>query len=159
MEGIMSRSLTPIRGLLFGVALLVSLVLPATALAANITGTNGNDVLFGTSANDTISGAGGNDLIFGARGDDTIHGDFGNDALSGGPGADFLFGEDGTDVLVGGPGADRLDGGLGNDYIFASGDATSDAISCGLGDDSVWYGPTDIVPTDGSCEHTFLQPS
>lgn len=155
----MPRSLTPIRGLLLGVALLVSLVLPASALAANITGTNGNDVLFGTSDNDTISGSGGNDLIYGARSDDTILGGPGNDALLGGPGADSLSGDDGTDVLVGGLGADILDGGASNDYIFASGDATRDTIICGPGDDSVWYGPTDTLPTDGSCEHTFLQPS
>lgn len=155
----MPRSSTPTRGLLLGVALFVSLALPASALAATINGTNGNDVLFGTSGDDTINGLGGNDLVFGARGVDTIHGGPGNDALSGGPGVDSLSGEDGTDVLVGGLGADHLDGGLGNDYIFASGDATSDSIICGPGEDYVWLGPTDTSPTDGSCEHTFPQPS
>lgn len=158
MEGIMPRSLSPTRGLLLGVALFVSLALPASVLAATIGGTGGHDVLFGTSGDDTINGLGGNDLVFGARGVDTIHGGPGNDALSGGPGDDFLYGDDGIDVLVGGLGADLLNGGLGNDYIFASGDATSDIlISCGQGEDSVWLGPTDT--TDGSCEHTFLQPS
>jgi Hemolysin-type calcium-binding repeat (2 copies). len=155
MEGSMPRSLSPTRGLLLGVALLVSLALPASVLAATIDGTNGNDVLFGTSGADTINGLGGNDLVYGARGDDTIGGGLGNDALFGGPGADSLSGEDGTDVLVGGLGVDLLDGGSGNDYIFASGDATSDTISCGPGEDSVWLGPTDLM-TDGSCEHTFL---
>jgi Ca2+-binding RTX toxin-like protein len=154
MEGIMPSSLTPTRGFLLGLALLVSLALPASVLAATIDGTNGNNVLVGTSAADSINGLGGNDLILGARGDDTIHGGPGNDALSGGSGVDSLYGEDGTDVLVGGLGADLLDGGSDNDYIFAAGDSASDTISCGPGEDAVWLGPTDTL-TDGSCEHTF----
>jgi Ca2+-binding RTX toxin-like protein len=158
MEDTMPRSPRSTRGLLFGVAVFVSLALPASVLAATINGTNGNDVLFGTAAADTISGLGGNDLVLGARGDDTIQGGLGNDALSGGPGTDALYGEDGMDVLVGGPGADLLDGGPGNDYIFAAGDATRDTISCGTGEDSVWLGATDTV-TDGSCEHVFVLPS
>lgn len=155
----MPSSLTPTRGFVLGVALFVSLALPASVLAATINGTNGNNVLVGTSGADSINGLGGNDLVLGARGDDTIRGGPGNDALSGGQGADSLDGEDGTDVLVGGLGADLLDGGSGNDYIFAAGDATSDTISCGLGEDSVWLGPTDTTLTDRSCEHTFLLPS
>lgn len=153
----MARSSTPTRGLLIAVTLLAFVALPAGVLAANIAGTNGNDVLLGTSGDDTINGLGGNDLIYGARGTDTILGGPGNDAIFGGPGPDSLSGEDGTDVLVGGLGADILDGGSGNDFIFASGDAAPDTISCGPGDDSVWYGPTDTI--DGSCEHTFLQAS
>jgi hypothetical protein len=45
---------------------------------ANITGTNGNNVLTGTAANDTIQGLGGNDRIIGSLGTDTIDGGAGN---------------------------------------------------------------------------------
>ncbi len=48
---------------------------------ANITGTNGNDVLTGTAADDTIQGLGGNDKIIASGGSDTIDGGTGNDVL------------------------------------------------------------------------------
>jgi Ca2+-binding RTX toxin-like protein len=48
---------------------------------ANITGTNGNDVLTGTAAEDTIQGLGGNDHIIGSNGIDTIDGGTGYDTV------------------------------------------------------------------------------
>src|SRR4051812_48095620 len=60
---------------------------PATM--ATITGTPGNDTLFGGGANDLILGAAGNDSLFGGKGDDT---------LVGGPGDDFVVGQEGTNT-------------------------------------------------------------
>ncbi len=61
------------------------------ALAANmITGTNGDDELYGTPVEDVIDGL---------RGDDEIHGDAGNDRIYGGNGADTIDCGDGHDIV------------------------------------------------------------
>jgi len=62
--------------------------------------TVGNDVIWGTAANDIINGGDGGDKLYGHAGDDTING--GN----------------GVDVLAGMTGADTLDGGAGNDIAY-----------------------------------------
>ncbi|MBI2717367.1 MAG: hypothetical protein HYX36_01190, partial [Rhizobiales bacterium] len=95
-----------------------------------ITGTSGDDVLYGTTAsenilglggNDTIYGQGGTDVLSGGDGNDTLKGGDGNDTLNGGNGNDTLSGGAGADVLTGGLGADRLNGGLGADtFVFDS---------------------------------------
>lgn len=66
-----------------------------------------------------INGGAGNDILRGGSGSDTILGGNGNDRLSGGSGADSLDGEAGRDFVNGGLGADVLRGGAGNDVIFA----------------------------------------
>lgn len=78
-----------------------------------IIGTNGtqdNDLILGTAANDTggsqLKGLGGDDCIIGGAGDDT---------LTGGKGNDVLLGGGGNDDLDGGQDDDYLDGGSGND--------------------------------------------
>jgi Tol biopolymer transport system component len=76
-----------------------------------IVGTEGDDVLFGTSKNDVICGMGGRD---------TLRGNGGNDLLRGGLGNDTLYGNGGSDLLNGGFGDDHLDGGTGPD-VFAGG--------------------------------------
>jgi VCBS repeat-containing protein len=48
----------------------------------SLTGTTGNDVLFGGASDDKLDGAGGNDLLYGGKGSDT---------MTGGPGADTFF--------------------------------------------------------------------
>jgi Ca2+-binding RTX toxin-like protein len=61
-------------------------------------GTAGDDRLVGQPlVDDEISGLDGNDILFG---------DSGNDLLDGGPGNDILSGGFGNDLLIGGPGAD-----------------------------------------------------
>ncbi len=57
------------------------------------------------------------DLIVGSTGNETLQGLSGNDVLSGGAGNDNLQGGDGDDVLEGGAGADALNGGAGVDTI------------------------------------------
>ncbi|WP_158520982.1 choice-of-anchor Q domain-containing protein [Fuerstiella marisgermanici] len=74
-----------------------------------IIGGDGDDHLFGGSANDILIGGDGDDKLYGGRGDDV---------LSGGDGNDKLFGEEGHDVLIGGAGRDKLSGGSGNDLLI-----------------------------------------
>lgn len=83
----------------------------------NIWGAGGNDVFYGGEGNDALRGGAGNDTLYGDGGDDTLRGEAGNDTVYGGAGNDTLFGEDGNDVLFGGAGDDSLNGGSGNDTL------------------------------------------
>jgi Ca2+-binding RTX toxin-like protein len=71
-------------GIVLTVGVLAAALVPASAQAATILGTPGNDVLYGTSNRDFISGGGGNDVIYGLGGDDESFGGWGNDVLRGG---------------------------------------------------------------------------
>ncbi|MEI6643401.1 MAG: putative Ig domain-containing protein [Novosphingobium sp.] len=78
-----------------------------------------NELLRGTSADDTLKGAGGADRLYGFAGRDTLDGGAGNDRLYGGLGSDALVGGFGNDRLYGGEGLDSLTGGAGRDmFIF-----------------------------------------
>ena len=79
------------------------------AAGVTVTGTTGDDTLYGGATDDTISGLTGRDTLFGLGGNDTLFG--GNGDFN-----DTLFGGDGNDTLNGGAGADSLDGGLGTDF-------------------------------------------
>ena len=59
-----------------------------------ITGTDGNDVILGTTAADQIGGLGGDDIICAGAGNDQVSGGDGNDTLVWNPG-------DGSDVVEG----------------------------------------------------------
>ena len=86
------------RSALVAAVLAVSVVLTASAAAANIVGTSKNDVLRGTPRGDRIDGKAGNDRLLGLAGNDQLLGGAGNDTLVGGPG---------SDALRCGPGRDR----------------------------------------------------
>ena len=105
----------------------IEVIFPISVLGiCTITGTDGFDILVGTSGDDVICGFGGNDLIIGGRGDDVIFGGAGNDVIFGSRGDDDLFGEAGDDVVFGGRGNDHLSGGLGADLLIG-----------GRGDDTI----------------------
>ena len=76
---------------------------------ANITGTTGNDELFGTSDSDTISALAGNDKVTGGLGADTLYGNEGDD--------EFLLGS--PDIVAG----EVIDGGTGTNAISIFGAA------------------------------------
>ena len=84
-----------------------------------ITGTEGDDRLWGTWRDDVICGLGGDDEILAWGGDDAVFGDAGDDVVRGGDGADTLYGDDGDDVLRGQRGRDVLAGGPGGDVLPA----------------------------------------
>jgi Ca2+-binding RTX toxin-like protein len=87
-----------------------------------VNGSEGDDVIVGTTVADTFNGLGGNDMITGLAG---------NDALNGG---------DGNDTLDGGTGNDTLTGGAGNDqyYVDSAIDRVIEAIDGGA--DTVYAG-------------------
>jgi len=74
----------------------------------------------------TITGTVGNDLIFGSAGTDTVNAGGGNDCVVGGGGIDILNGEASGDVLIGGPGVDLLDGGGGGDICYGGPDSLAE---------------------------------
>lgn len=98
-------------------------------------GTNGDDVVLGTSGPDVINtlngrdvvcARGGNDIVNGGRsrdridlgsGNDIGRGNDGNDFIRGGRGRDTIDGNRGTDELAGGPGRDTIKGGRHGDVI------------------------------------------
>jgi len=73
--------------------------IPGDALIQSIiTGTDGDDVLFGTADSDIINGLNGDDTLFGGAGDDTLTGGDGDDTLNGASGADIIDGGNGFDI-------------------------------------------------------------
>ncbi len=112
-----------------------------------IIGTDGPDILYGTTNNDVILAKGGNDIAYGNSGNDTLDGGdgwdvllggAGNDTLLGGNGTDALYGGGNNDVLNGGDGADVLYGGAGNDTL--DGGAGNDILADGTGNDTYAFG-------------------
>ena len=102
---------------------------------AKIVGTDGDDVLHGTSKRDVIWGGGG---------DDEIYGSLGNDLLCGGPGSDLVHGGRGNDEVDGGAGdRDRVIGDLGDDKVLG-GPGDYDEVAGDLGIDVVNGGPGDF---------------
>ena len=111
---------------------------PATIVARPgipTVGTDGPDVIVGTSGADEIRAGAGDDLICGQGGPDEIHGQGGDDLIR--PGA-------GRDVVRGGPGDDRVLPSSGADEIW--GQRGRDDIRGGSGDDAISGGPgADVI--------------
>jgi len=111
-------------------------------VSCDITGTPGDDLLFGTpkpevicggDGDDTMVGRFGNDVLFGGAGDDTLIGGKGDDSLDGHTGSDELNSNGGFDLLIGGTGHDFVSGGNGADTLI--GMAGNDTMFTGTGDD------------------------
>ncbi|MEL6351256.1 MAG: ExeM/NucH family extracellular endonuclease [Cyanobacteria bacterium J06627_28] len=152
--------------------LIIGLDLQSDNSTNTITGTDGNDRLFGTDAVDIIQGLGGNDKLFGREdndqllggdGDDKLFGQGGNDLLEGNAGRDRLFGGEGDDTLAGGAdkdslygatGDDILIGGGGNDNLFGS--AGDDNLSGGDGADRLFGGNGNDLLTGGAGNDKLL---
>ena len=82
-------------------------------ITANVVGTPGPDVLFGTVGNDSIVALEGDDVIFGLGGDDTVCAGAGNDQVWTTWGTDWVSGDQGDDIIRTGGGDDKADGGPG----------------------------------------------
>jgi Ca2+-binding RTX toxin-like protein len=76
----------------------------------SIQGSNGNDLILGSTSSDKINAKKGNDCVLGGDGDDELRGGDDDDVLLGGPGDDDLQGEKDQDTCYGGPGNDTSDG-------------------------------------------------
>jgi hypothetical protein len=72
----------------------------------DLTGTSGNDWLFGGRGNNTVDAGGGHDFIWTRRGDDVIDSGEGNDRIHSGHGADIVNGGAGNDFVFAGRGND-----------------------------------------------------
>ena len=112
--------------------------------APDIIGTEGNDVLTGTSRGEKIQGLGGDDILQGLGGNDEIFGDDGNDLISAGDGNDTVEGGAGTDLISGDNGDDNLNGQSGQDDIFGgegndqiNGGGESDQLLGEAGNDTI----------------------
>lgn len=100
---------------------LVAFEAPGVSNDAELTGTDGNDLIVGKGGNDTLWGLGDSDLIRGGGGNDLLIGGDGEDRLIGGPGDDSLEGRAGDDALEPGAGNDRVVGGDGFDVVRMDG--------------------------------------
>ena len=130
---------------------------------AEIFGTTGNDLFFGTPEDDNIDALEGNDdVVSGLDGDDTINVGFGDDNAFGAAGDDELLGGEGRDYLRGGVGNDLIDGGVGADVLIGEdgddriiGGDDNDLIlgdiddANGIGDDVINGGVGDDIITGG----------
>jgi len=123
--------------LVFADGLIVSID-SALAEAANWTGSDEAETIYGYVGTDVLDGAGGNDYVYGADGDDTLSGGDGDDRVYGQNGNDTVFGDAGDDRIYGDAGDDILDGGEGKDYIYG-GDG-NDTLRGGTGTGDVLYG-------------------
>ncbi len=129
---------------------------------ADITGTSGDDELFGTTEGDVIRGDDGKDTIRGLEGNDEIHGEDGNDRLFGDQGDDVVYGGLGNDTLIGDSGNDTLYGGEGNDGFFGGGNDDTiygedgnDHIFGDGGNDQIFGGADDDRLNGGSGHDTL----
>ena len=73
-------------------------------LGFTFVGADGDDVIFGTGANDFIVGEAGSDALYGLGGDDSLLGSDGDDTLAAGRGEDGMYGELGSDTYIYAPG-------------------------------------------------------
>ena len=108
-------------------------------VAANVSGTPGNDVLLGTPGPDVIVAFGGADRIVSRAGRDLVCAGSGSDYVGAGSAADRVFGGAGTDRLLGRGGGDLLKGSSGNDVL--KGGRGPDRLRGGRGIDVCRGGP------------------
>jgi serralysin len=101
---------------------------PTPSVPTPISGTPENNILYGSSGDDSIQGLGGSDTLDGQAGNDRLDGGTGNDRLFGSSGDDILIGSSGRDVLNGGAGSDRLLGGADADVFAFKGNWGADRI-------------------------------
>lgn len=133
---------------------------PVVTPGMTVTGTAGNDTLYGGTGDDTFSGLDGDDMMYGSEGEDSFDGGAGSDTVnytdsdeavnvdlttgtgSGGhaegdtyTGVENIIGSTFNDILIGDANPNILDGGDGNDTI--EGRAANDILIGGAGDDSL----------------------
>lgn len=105
---------------------------------------SGNDVIDSSAGRDTIYSGEGDDFVNSGSGDDLVYAGSGNDTLRGWGGSDTLLGQDGNDIIYGGNANDRIDGGVGNDAVYGEGGdddldggGGSDTLNGGSGSDTL----------------------
>ena len=121
-----------------------------------IYGRSGNDILWGGNAQDRLFGEGGNDQLWGGNGDDWLQGGAGNDLIDGDNGADIIIAGSGNDIITSGNDGDFVDAGSGNDVIDTGNG--SDFIAGGKGNDQISAGhDSDVIAFNrGDGQDTFV---
>ena len=119
-----------------------------------ITGSSGDDTLKGRGGDDTLSGGNGDDKAIGGGGNDTLSGGEGDDTVKGGGGNDTLNGDGGDDKLRGGGSDDSLNGGAGNDDL--RGQAGDDSLNGGAGNDTLNGGAGNDSLDGGDGSDTYV---
>lgn len=120
-------------------AALVAVAQPAAAQEAVEVTCAGQLATIVATSPGTINGTDGDDVIVGSSGADTINAGAGNDVVCGLGGADLIRGGTGRDIILGNNGPDDIRSGLGNDLVW--GGAGNDMIRAGFGRDVVFGGP------------------
>jgi Ca2+-binding RTX toxin-like protein len=114
----------------------------------------GDDEIRSTSGVEaSLSGGRGNDLVVGQRGQSELSGDAGEDQLIVAGGSGTVSGDAGDDTILGGGDRDAISAGAGDDVVDVSGDSGvfgDDTVECGVGYDTVYADPGDVVAAD--CE-------
>ncbi|TAG61064.1 MAG: calcium-binding protein, partial [Oscillatoriales cyanobacterium] len=136
-----------------------------------IEGTDEDDIIVATGANQSLYGKRGDDKIkgkrdkknkiYGGKGkddceggddDDEIKGDRGDDKCDGGGGNDTLYGGKDNDTLSGGTGNDTCKGDDGDDWVH--GNDGKDDVDGGSGSDTVYGGKGDDTCNGGEGNDT-----
>lgn len=115
------------------------------AAGSTVTGTAGNEHLYGGTGDETLIARGGSDYVYGDIGNDLLRGGAGTDVLQGGAGSDVLRGGAGQNVLDGGAGDDLIYGGAGSGFIV--GGAGNDTLRVGQGSDVIAFNAGDGMDT------------
>ncbi len=121
-------------------------------------GTEGRDVVWGSTASDEIHAKGARDGVAARSGHDFLFGGTHADVLFGGPGDDSLQGGGGADDLDDSEGGDRdgIRGGPGEDFAMLLDGDGDDAVSCGEGaTDRAWVDLGDEID-HRSCEEVTI---
>ncbi|MES2728943.1 MAG: type I secretion C-terminal target domain-containing protein [Pseudomonadota bacterium] len=103
----------------------------------NFTGSDEDDLVYGTWLPEAIVGGMGNDELHGGDGNDELYGGYGDDTLYGGAGDDTLIAYMGSDMLYGGDGNDTFENDGGLAVLIGGADSDTYNISIGIGT-SVW---------------------
>jgi cysteine-rich repeat protein len=123
-------------------------------------GTNGADVICGSSGNDRIYALGGDDVICAGSGNDLVQAGQGNDRVDGSiacdggggevPDDDRIKGLGGADILRGGIGDDWISAGTGDDRVYGEdGDDRMQNVGGSSGADLLIGGPGDDTARGG----------
>ncbi|WP_165456655.1 calcium-binding protein [Aquabacterium lacunae] len=128
---------------------------------SQLTGSTGNDTLYGSTGDDVLSGAAGNNLVLGGRGQDTLVAAGTSDTLDGGTGADtYVIANDAVEVRVKGSSEDtvKLPNGIRLDQIAVTVNAAGNIHTLSFEglptrltiEESAAGGQTQVAFSDGS---------
>ena len=116
-------------------------IIVATGADESLYGKKGKDKIKAKSGKNKIYGGKDDDDCQGGDGDDEVRGDRGNDTCDGGSGDDKVYGGKDNDTISGGTGNDTCNGDDGDDVAY--GNDGNDDVDGGSGKDTVYGGKGD----------------